>query len=499
MLFNSIEFMGVFLPVTLVGYFLTRRFAPWSISVCWLVGASLVFYGCWNPFYVPLLVVSVLINFKVGEWLLNSTTKHTRRVLLGVGIGANLMCLSWFKYSYFFVANLTSISGVYLALPNIILPLGISFFTFQQIAYLIDCHREEAEKTNFLSYCLFVTFFPQLIAGPIVHHKEMLPQFSGKAKFLFKRSDLAVGFTIFAIGLFKKVVIADGIAEFATPVFDQAGGGHEITFFSAWGAALSYTFQLYFDFSAYSDMAVGIGRMFGVRLPINFFSPYKSTSIIEFWRCWHMTLSRFLRDYLYFPLGGNRLGVARRYINLMTVMIIGGLWHGAGWTFVIWGALHGIYLVINHVWAAILCQFGIESIRKLIGYRFFAWFITFLSVVISWVLFRAETLDAAVEIFIGMAGFNGSALPPSFGNVLIGVFGVSGVNISIDPKIGDMNFLLQFLWIAAAGTIAFWFPNTYEWISDDTIILKSRIDKTKPSPIVWPVWKLHQKCRIIQM
>ena len=294
---------------------------------------------------------------------------------------------------------------------KILLPLAISFFTFQQIAYLIDAYRYETQEYNFLHYCLFVTFFPQLIAGPIVRHKEMLPQFSKDKIYKLHYKHIAIGLAIFAIGLFKKVIFADGIAIYATPVFMLAETEAAMTFFEAWGGALAYTLQLYFDFSGYSDMAVGIGFMFGIKLPINFNSPYKATSIIDFWRRWHITLSRFLRDYLYVALGGSRKGKVRRFVSVFLTMLLGGIWHGAGWTFVFWGLLHGFYLLVNHMWRKVTMDVFKWShkigIVELTIYRV----LTLFAIVIGWVYFRAESFTGANHMILTMLGVHGVSLP----------------------------------------------------------------------------------------
>ncbi|MBT5260335.1 MAG: MBOAT family protein, partial [Nitrospina sp.] len=346
MLFNSYAFIFLFLPVTLLGFQLIGNRGHCRVAVSWLIGASLFFYGWWNPAYLGLILTSILFNYAVGV----SLGSRPAKTVLVVGIAANLGLLGYFKYANFFVDNINALTGSDIVLERIILPLAISFFTFQQITYLVDTYRGETQECDFLRYCLFVTFFPQLIAGPIVHHREMMPQFAKDTFCRLKAKHLAVGLTIFSVGLFKKVILADGIAVYSTPVFDAAEAGVILTFVDAWCGALAFTFQLYFDFSGYSDMAIGLGRMFGIILPVNFFSPYKASNIIEFWRRWHITLSRFARDYLYIPLGGNRKGTLLRFANLMITMLLIGLWHGAGWTFVIWGGLHGSYLVINHGW-----------------------------------------------------------------------------------------------------------------------------------------------------
>ena len=347
MLFNSYFFICIFLPITLIGFFFLGQRGHHRIAIGWLVGASLFFYGWWNPAYLVLILGSVFFNFSIGVLLGNQEAVLSKKGLLVVGIGANLAALGYFKYANFFVNNFNVVIGSSFHLDTIILPLAISFFTFQQISYLADAYKGEIREYNFLHYSLFVTFFPQLIAGPIVHHKEMLPQFLQDGVYRPEYKNVAIGITIFAIGLFKKVCLADGIAQYATPVFQAADAGVLVSFFEAWGGALAYTFQLYFDFSGYSDMAMGLAWMFGIQLPLNFNSPYKANNIIEFWGRWHMTLSRFFRDYLYIPLGGNKRGKIRQLWNLMITMLLAGLWHGAGWTFVLWGALHGIYLVVE--------------------------------------------------------------------------------------------------------------------------------------------------------
>jgi alginate O-acetyltransferase complex protein AlgI len=397
MLFNSYIFIFLFLPVTLLGFHLLGGRSLPRLTMLWLVTASLFFYGWWNPSYLVLIIGSMLFNYAAGCLL----RRHRRRGLLALGVGGNLALLAYYKYANFFVDNLNALAGSDLHLESIILPLAISFFTFQQIAYLVDTFRGETEQHTFLHYALFVTFFPQLIAGPIVHHREMLPQFLRGFLGRLKAEHLAIGFTIFVLGLFKKTVLADSVALHATPVFNAAEAGVTISFLEAWSGALAYTLQLYFDFSGYSDMAIGLARMFGLRLPLNFNSPYKATSIIDFWRRWHITLSRFLRDYLYIPLGGSRRGELRRNVNLLITMLLGGLWHGAGWTFVLWGGLHGLYLLINHGWRKLFPNPRAGRIRSLLG-----WGLTMLAVVVSWVPFRAGSLDGAAQMLAGMAGMN---------------------------------------------------------------------------------------------
>ncbi len=328
-------------------------------------------------------------------------------MMLIAGLAMNLAVLGWFKYANFMVDNVNALFGLDLYLARIVLPLGISFFIFQKIAFLVDAYRGKVDRLDLVDFSLFVSFFPQLIAGPIVHHSEMLPQFCERGALC--PSNLAMGLTIFVIGLAKKVLLADTIAVYAAPGFSAAAGGAHLDFFAAWEAALAYTAQLYFDFSGYSDMAIGAALLFGIRLPVNFASPYKAASIIDFWRRWHITLSRFLRDYLYIALGGNRLGRVRRYANLFITMLLGGLWHGAGWTFVIWGGLHGLYLIVNHGWRTLRSRLVFLPAEAGDLERWLGRILTFVAVAIGWVFFRAPDMHAALEMLEAMLGVNGAA------------------------------------------------------------------------------------------
>lgn len=398
MLFNSAAFLFLFLPVAWA-LFLFLKQSGLGRAALYLVGiASLIFYAMWDFHYLALLIGSIIFNFYVGNMQIKHGGGH--KGLMALGVAANLLCLGYFKYAAFFVENINFIlpEALQIAVPHIILPLGISFFTFLQIAYLVDAYRGQAGKHSFIEYLSFVTFFPHLIAGPILNHKTIMPQFHALPHQPYDWHKMAMGLSLLAIGLFKKVVIADRLALYATPVFTAADQGNAITLADGWTGALAYTLQLYFDFSAYSDMAIGIGLMFGIRLPENFLSPYKATNIVDFWQRWHITLSSFLKNYLYIPLGGNRKGEARRYINLMLTMLLGGLWHGAGWTFVIWGGLHGAYLAINHAFRRFFPAIKIHA--------FIGWSITFLAVIIGWVFFRAESVSGALNILQAMAGLN---------------------------------------------------------------------------------------------
>ncbi len=338
----------------------------------------------------------MLFNYTLGNSLNEnlSEVRVSKKVLLAIGIIANLLLLGYFKYMDFFINNFNTLFDGNIPMLHLALPLAISFFTFQQIAYLVDSYRAETKEYDFLNYSLFVTFFPQLIAGPIVHHKEMMPQFASRWNLVKNYKNIAVGFFIFSVGLFKKVIIADQFALWATAGFDKA---ETLTMIEGWVTSLSYTFQLYFDFSGYTDMAIGAALLFNIKLPINFNSPYKAKDIQDFWRRWHITLSRFLKDYIYIPLGGNRKGSFRTYSNLMATFILGGLWHGAGWTFIFWGFLHGAALVIHRAWKNL--GFTMNAIL--------AWFITFNFINITWVFFRAKEWDDAIKVLKAMFGFSG--------------------------------------------------------------------------------------------
>jgi alginate O-acetyltransferase complex protein AlgI len=395
MLFNSYPFIFLFLPIALLGYFALGRLGNLA-PVVWLALASLAFYSASNWQFVPLLIASVAFNYVIGLLLIAKPLGPTARLAaLTVGIAGDLLVLGTFKYAGFLAANLNAVFAAGLTV-NILLPVGISFYTFTQIAFLVDAYRGNVARYALPHYALFVTYFPHLIAGPILHHRDMIPQFERKET---KQPDphlILCGLIIFAIGLFKKTCLADGIQ----PLVALAFGPTAPSFDQAWIGALAYTFQLYFDFSGYSDMAIGISLMFGIFLPLNFNSPYKAQNIIDFWRRWHMTLSQFLRDYLYIPLGGNRHGPVLRYVNLMITMALGGLWHGAAWTFVIWGVLHGVYLCINHAWN----NFGPAIPARLARPANLAAFVlTFLSVVVAWVFFRADSLPTALSILSKMA------------------------------------------------------------------------------------------------
>lgn len=398
MLFNSYEFLFAFLPTALLVYFLLhwlfRKFP--DVAKTWLVGASLFFYSWWEPAYLPVILASLFFNFFFGRFISN---KGKTKFWLITGIAANVVLLGYFKYAGFLMENFSLLAGMEYTREKIELPLAISFFTFQQIAFLVDSYQSKVKERNFLNYGMFVTFFPQLIAGPIVHHSEMMPQFSDAKNFRLRSANVSSGIMLFSVGLSKKVMIADMLSLWVKAGFDDAAS---LGFAEAWIVSLAYTFQLYFDFSGYTDMAIGIGKTFNIRLPFNFNSPYRATDIQDFWRRWHITLSRFLRNYIYVPLGGNRGSSFFTMRNLMLTFIIGGIWHGAGWTFIFWGFLHGSAIVIHRLWT----KAGKHMFHPL------AWLITFLFVNVAWVFFRAETWADAIKVLKGMVGMTKSVESP---------------------------------------------------------------------------------------
>ena len=424
MLFNSYAFIFFYLPVVLIGFFRLAKINQ-AYASGWLALSSLFFYAYWNPAYIGLLLASIVFNYAFGTWIAKTglgiedrglksrSGRAGKRRLLIVAISANLLLLGYYKYAHFFVDNLNDIAGTHWNIGSIILPLGISFFTFTQIAYLVDTYQGKVKEYNFIHYVLFVTYFPHLIAGPILHHKEMMPQFAHPSSYKVNWEHVANGLMLFTLGLCKKTLLADSLAPYANGVFHAAELGILPTTYEAWAGALAYTLQLYFDFSGYTDMALGIALMFNIKLPVNFDSPYKATSIIDFWRRWHMTLSRFLRDYLYIPLGGNRKGRLRRYANLMITMLLGGLWHGAGWTFVAWGALHGIYLTVNNLWRDATAGKSSGRMGSLLGGA-----VTFIAVVAGWVVFRSTGIAQARTMLEAMFGIH--ARPIAFHSVLHG-------------------------------------------------------------------------------
>jgi len=467
MIFSSAVFIFVFLPIVLLGFQLSLRLRFRHAPLIWLISTSLFFYGWWNPVYLLLIIPLIVANYVLGRIIVGAGTPQLRKLYLYAGIILNLGTLIYYKYAGFLIDNINAVAGTRFDVGLIVLPLGISFFTFQKIAFLVDAYKGRVSRISLADYSLFVLFFPQLIAGPIVHHAEIVPQFKELHKQSLVWDNLTFGACVFLVGLFKKIVFADSLSAYAVgPVFGAAEMGEDLTFLEAWAGVLAYTLQLYFDFSGYSDMAIGAARMFGIRLPENFNSPYKSTSIIDFWRRWHITLGRFLRDYLYIALGGNRHGNTRRYVNLFLTMLIGGIWHGAGWTFVIWGALHGSYLMVNHGWRAlkqrIWPQRDPHSGSRLGTLLSIA--LTFLAVVVGWTFFRAKSVDAAMTILHAMAGGNGVMLPTEIASIpivgsMVGYFADFGERREV---FGNISQPMTFVYIAVLLAWCWLLPNAQQ-------------------------------------
>lgn len=446
MLFNSYPFLFGYLPIVLIGFFALCRRHLVKAAKAWLLLSSLFFYGYWDLRFLPLLIGSIIFNYACGIKILRFSGTPKSKWFLMLGIVADLSLLFYFKYSNFFISTVT---GASLTFAEIILPLGISFFTFTQIAYLVDAYKQKADACDFISYGLFVTIFPHLIAGPILHHKQMIKQFNDLRMYIVQWPNIAQGTFLFIIGLSKKVLIADTLSEYVKPIFDTHLA--VVPFVQAWFGALAYTLQLYFDFSGYSDMAVGLGLLFNLNLPINFNSPYKADSIIDFWRRWHMTLSAFLKDYLYISLGGSRNGKFNHLRNLLLTMLLGGLWHGAGWTFIIWGAAHGCFLVINHLWRDL--KFSMPKMASK-AFMLFA-------VIVGWVVFRSPDIATAQNILEGMFGFNGIGLPLKYEHYLgflksVGFVFADGLNINV--RISELLLVLTVFFMALFS------PNSNEWL-----------------------------------
>ena len=448
MLFNSFEFIFLFAPCTFMFWIFLRTYCFLSNSaVIVLLLASLLFYAYWNPPFIFLLLASVFVNYVLQRCIYRYNKDQLQamsKVILYIGVSVNILFIAYFKYKNFILYNVDVLLGRETVYSALFLPLGISFFTFQQIACLVDTYKGKIGKTSLVDYALFVSFFPQLIAGPIVKYEELIPQIRTVSKDRYVNWDnIRLGLVVFACGLCKKIAIADYLSPVSVMLFDSK---LPPTFYDSVLGTLAYTMQLYFDFSGYSDMALGLGFIFGVTLPQNFASPYQSLSIIDFWRRWHMTLSGFLKDYVYIPLGGNQGGQMKKYINLLLTMLIGGLWHGAGWNYVLWGGLHGIYLVINHV-------FRCWSKGRIIMPRFIGWVMTFSAVSFAWIFFRAPSIDRAVDVIDGLASFE-------------------LMNLSLNAVTLIGKDLYKFMAaLAASIMLAFFVPNVYTFLS------KIKLDK----------------------
>lgn len=465
MLFNSIDFLVYFLPAAITLYYLSARVGGGELARWTLIGASLFFYSYTLPSHLLLLVGSLLTNF-LGGRLIERSEGRRRWWLTALLIALNLALIAWFKYVDFLIGSVAAALGVEPRYLDIALPLAISFFTFQQIAFLVNAYRGQSLKPTLSEYLSFVVFFPHLIAGPLVQHSDIIPQFRDGRTYRFDLERTVTGLTIFLLGLAKKVVLADQFGVYADVAYDGVARGADPSFWEAWGGILAYAFQLYFDFSGYSDMAIGLGLMFGIIMPVNFNSPYKSTSIIDFWVRWHMTLSRFLRDFVYIPLGGNRKGTARRYANLMATMLLGGLWHGASWNFVIWGGLHGIYLCVNH------------GFRRVVGtMRGHRWSgaavaLTFLCVVIAWVPFRAHDLSSTGSMLAGAIGMNGSILPAELVEKVppLALLGEPAGKLALAADATNLGFMSMWL-LLGFGLLITWFAPNIQQMSVRTRLI----------------------------
>lgn len=490
MLFNSPVFIAGFLPICIAGFYWFGMMGRQQLALAWLTGMSLVFYGWWNVAFVPLLVGSIAFNFLLGRLLARSPSKH----LLVIGVLGNVLLLGVFKYTGFVGHTIDEIFGTSWYVPEIALPLAISFFTFQQIAFLADTYDGVAEEPRALQYTLFITFFPHLIAGPITHHREMLPQFND-SRILRPRLDLiSTGMTVFLAGLFKKVIIADGVATYAKPVFEAAAQGVPPSLLEAWGGALAYAMQIYFDFSGYSDMAIGLGLLFGISLPLNFASPYKAASIIEYWQSWHMTLTRFLTAYIFTPivlaLTRKRLAAGKPVLRpgrtslstflvllagpTMMTMFVSGVWHGAGWQFIIFGLLHGVFLTINHGWRTLKSHWkwwrlvGLRSVRHAASVL-----TTFLCATLALVFFRSADVPTAMRIVDGMIGWNGAALPDFFERIPI----LHAMSQALHLPISTLPFFSvhELYWLPILFWIVWFMPNVEQWMRHYKTALNAKL------------------------
>ena len=475
MMFNSWSFILVFLPICLFLYFNLAKIDV-RLASLFLVGASFLFYGYWSVRYLPLLATSILVNYIFGRLIAKKLTNSPRKSLslLWLAVVSNLLILVYYKYSDFFLDDFNELFGTKFSLGKVILPLGVSFFTFTQIAFLVDAYKGKIKQFNFVHYCLFVTYFPHLIAGPILHHGAMIPQFAEEKNYEFKIENFSIGLAWFVVGLFKKVMIADTFAKYSDPIFAAVDGGVSPTFIVSWIAVIAFAFQIYFDFSGYTDMAIGISLIFGIQLPVNFDSPYKATNVIQFWRRWHISLSNFLRDYLYIPLGGSKKGKRRRYVNLMLTMTLGGLWHGANWTFVVWGVLHGVFLSINHIWNE--TTHNSIKVRRKSSPTWLKVAFTFFLTCVAWTFFRASDVNAACRMLGGMLLFNGFSLPQGFSNYqpFFSALHLKTQFTGIFMGITAFNIQTLLLFFTISGGIIWGAPNTQKVLNKENIDAMTR-------------------------
>ena len=467
MLFTSWEFILFFLPLAAGVFFLLP--VRWRAArKVWLALASLVFYAWWKVDYVPLLLASIGVNFLLAECIARRGAIRGTRWLVVLAVAVNLGALAFYKYTNFLLQCWGWLTHQQPSGLDIVLPLAISFYTFTQIGYVVDVSRDPKLHYRFLDYSLFVLFFPHLIAGPIVRHWEVIPQYAEK-ELRFSRTDFGAGLTLFLLGLYKKILLADPVALYADSIYGQAAAGVVVPWFTAWIGTLAYAFQIYFDFSGYSDMAIGLARMFNIRFPANFDSPYKAVNIAEFWRRWHMSLTRFLREYVYFPLGGSRRGLAVQVRNVLFTFLLSGLWHGAGWTFVIWGGLHGCYLVFFVIW---------ERIKKHQGWSLEAWpwriggvVLTFFAVMITWVFFRSPTVETALRMVRTMVGFDGLTLPENLARIVcdLPLLGALFRGVSCPVVVPQWSLTLPHL--ACLSAIIWLLPNTQQMLAGHDMVL----------------------------
>jgi alginate O-acetyltransferase complex protein AlgI len=478
MLFNSAIFLYLFLPFSILLYFNIGKKSAQKARI-FLAIMSLIFYAYWDIRFLPLIVISIMVNYYIGLKVINfvdaKVTLQAKQFLM-IGLIFNLALLIFFKYTNMLVTTISDFGIIDIDIPNIILPIGISFFTFTQIAFLVDAYQNKVRDYKLWDYMLFVSYFPHQIAGPILHHKEMMSQFTKQLTVKFNLVNFTVGISMLAFGLAKKVLIADTLSSFCNPVFANLEMGVSPTFIEAWTASCAYSLQLYFDFSAYCDMAIGISLIFNIKLPLNFNSPYKSFSIIEFWRRWHMTLSRFLRDYLYIPLGGNRNGNLRRYLNLFVTMALGGIWHGASWTFLFWGMLHGFYLVVNHFWRGVLSTMLGINLPSV-----FAWFLTMIAVIIGWVFFRAETLSGALLMLESMFLPSQILLPPS----VFKLASLSRFFVASDGWSGSVGGIQAIGFVALISLMVIVMPNIQQLFRKYKPFLDEKPEWSNASKLTW--------------
>jgi alginate O-acetyltransferase complex protein AlgI len=483
MLFHSPEFIFGFLPLCFLGFVGVRRVWGWEPALLWLAAASLVFYGQWSAALAALLLGSILFNFAAARLLLVTieSRRSARCVLLGA-LAVNLALLGYFKYTNFFIDNINLVTGSAISHLSIILPVGISFYTFIQIGFLVEVYNRQVREIRFGHYLLFASFFPCITAGPIVLQRDMQPQLASARSPALDGARIAAALTVFGIGLSKKLLLADPMASFADPVFDGAAGGASMGAALAWTGALAYTLQLYFDFSGYSDMALGIAYLFGFKLPLNFDSPLKARSITDFWRRWHMTMTRFFTNYLYSPIAVAMMRRAMRNgyrrparflaataVPVTATFVLAGLWHGAGWTFVVFGLIHGVALAINHAWR----EAGMRALPPVVG-----WLLTMVVVIVGLVFFRAADVPTALALISGMLGMTPAGAAADAVTGLASLAAAPGAAV---------------VWIAVLGAIALACPNTQElmsrhWFSSDP---QPAAGRPWPSWLIWrptPAW-----------